>query len=71
MSSFINGRSTNQEIGIIMTEIFFLIEDAIEGGYTAKAVGQSIFTAADSMDELKKNIKEAVKCHFEDRDKKS
>jgi len=49
-----------------MNEIFFLVEEALEGGYTAKAIGESIFTEADSMDELKVNIREAVHCHFDD-----
>lgn len=49
-----------------MNEIIFLIEEALEGGYTAKAIGQSIFTEGDTIDELKANIKEAVDCHFEE-----
>jgi predicted RNase H-like HicB family nuclease len=52
-----------------MNEIIFLIEDALEGGFTAKAIGENIFTEAESLDELKLNIKEAVECHFEE-DKK-
>ncbi|HEY0041782.1 MAG TPA: hypothetical protein VGB71_14015 [Flavisolibacter sp.] len=48
-----------------MKELIFLVEEAIEGGYTAKALGESIFTEADSLNELKVNIKEAVECHFE------
>ena len=49
-----------------MTEIVFLIEDAAEGGYTARALGQSIFTEAESLDKLRQNVREAVACHFED-----
>jgi predicted RNase H-like HicB family nuclease len=52
-----------------MNEIIFLIEEALEGGFTAKAIGQSIFTEGDTMEEIKSNIKEAVECHFEE-DKK-
>ena len=52
-----------------MNDIIFLVEDALEGGYTAKAIGESIFNEAGTMDKLKKNIKEAVECHF-DKDKK-
>ncbi len=51
-----------------MTEIIFHVSEAPEGGYTAKAVGQSIFTEADSLDELKDMIRDAVQCHFEDDD---
>jgi hypothetical protein len=47
-------------------ELIFLVEDSPEGGYEAKALGESIFTAADSMSELKINIIESVQCHFED-----
>lgn len=48
-----------------MNELIFLIEEAPEGGFTAKALGESIFTEAETMDELKKMIKEAISCHFE------
>ena len=48
-----------------MTEIIFIVEDAPEGGVTAKALGESIFTEADDLEELKKNVKEAVECHFD------
>lgn len=40
-----------------MTEIIFLIEDALEGGFIAKAVGESIFTEGEPIDKLKENIK--------------
>jgi hypothetical protein len=49
-----------------MNEIFFLVEEALEGGYTAKGIGESIFTEGDTMDQLKANIREAVQCHFEE-----
>ncbi|HEX2787741.1 MAG TPA: 2-oxoisovalerate dehydrogenase [Ignavibacteria bacterium] len=51
-----------------MNEIIFLIEDDPEQGYTAKALGHSIFTEGDNLDELKKNIKDAINCHFEKQD---
>jgi hypothetical protein len=51
-----------------MNEVFFLVEEAIEGGYTARAIGESIFTEADTLDELKSNIREAVQCHFDEAD---
>jgi predicted RNase H-like HicB family nuclease len=47
-------------------EIIFLVEEADEGGYTARAVNESIFTEADTLDELRNNVREAVECHFED-----
>ena len=49
-----------------MNEIIFLIEEAAEGGYTARALGHSIFTEAESMDELRRQVRDAVKCHFEE-----
>lgn len=49
-----------------MTEVLFLVEESPEGGYTARAVGQSIFTEADTLAALRDNVREAVECHFED-----
>ncbi len=46
-------------------EIIFIVEEALEGGLTAKALGESIFTEAETMEELRENVKEAVECHFE------
>ncbi len=48
-----------------MSELIFMVEEAPEGGYTARALGASIFTEGETWDELKKNIQEAVACHFE------
>lgn len=49
-----------------MTEIVFLIEEDPEGGYCAKALGESIFTQAENMDELREMVRDAVRCHFPD-----
>jgi hypothetical protein len=49
-----------------MNEIIFLVEEAPEGGYTARALGFSIFTEANTWAELKTAIRDAVDCHFED-----
>ena len=49
-----------------MNEIFFLVEEAIEGGYNARAMGESIYTEGDSLEELKANIRDAVQCHFDE-----
>jgi hypothetical protein len=49
-----------------MNEIFFLVEEAPEGGYAAKALGESIFTEADTLDELHVNVRDAVRCHFDE-----
>jgi hypothetical protein len=47
-------------------ELIFIVEESLDGGYEARAVGESIFTEADNIDELKKNIAEAVRCHFDE-----
>ncbi len=49
-----------------MNEIVFLVEEAMEGGYTARALGFSIYTEADTWEDLKAAIQDAVNCHFED-----
>lgn len=49
-----------------MQEIIFVINESPEGGYEAEALGLSIFTEADSWDDLKNNIIESVSCHFDD-----
>jgi hypothetical protein len=49
-----------------MSEIIFLVEDAPDGGFSARALGYSIFTAADSELELQAMIRDAVACHFDD-----
>ncbi len=51
-----------------MKEILFLVEEAPEGGYVARAMGESIFTEADDLVQLAKMIREAVGCHFEKAD---
>lgn len=48
-----------------MSEIVFLVEDDPEGGYTARALGYSIFTEAETPEELEANARDAVRCHFE------
>ena len=47
-----------------MTEIVFLAEEAPEGGFTARAVGESIFTEADDEAALREMVRDAVRCHF-------
>ncbi len=49
-----------------MSEIIFLVEEAPDGGYLARALGQSIFTEADSLAELRAAIRDAVACHYPD-----
>jgi len=49
-----------------MDEIIFEVHDAEEGGYMARALGQSIFTQAETWEELRELVRDAVLCHFED-----
>ena len=48
-----------------MNEIIFLVEEAAEGGWNARALGESIFTQADTREALHENVREVVRCHFE------
>ena len=49
-----------------MNEIIFVIEEAVEGGFTARALGPSIFTEAETLDTLRQQVRDAVHCHFDD-----
>ena len=48
-----------------VNELVFLVEEAPEGGFTARALGAAIFTEADTLDALREAIRDAVRCHFE------
>jgi hypothetical protein len=48
------------------SEVIFLVEEAPEGGFTARALGESIFTEADDVAGLHVNVRDAVRCHFAD-----
>ena len=47
-----------------MREIIFLVEEAEEGGFVARALGEAIFTEGETWEELKEMIRDAVRCHF-------
>jgi hypothetical protein len=49
-----------------MSEIVFVVEEAPEGGFIARAVGESIFTEADTLQELHERTRDAVRCHFDE-----
>jgi hypothetical protein len=51
-----------------MTEIHFIVEEAPEGGFTARGVGADIFTEADDLPSLHEQVRDAVRCHFEEGD---
>lgn len=52
-----------------MNELIFLVEDAQDGGFTAKGIGASIFTEADTLEELREMIRDAVQCHFDEAER--
>ena len=49
-----------------MTEIVFLVQDSPEGGFEARALSASIYTEADTLDDLRAMVRDAVNCHFGD-----
>jgi dephospho-CoA kinase len=49
-----------------MDELIFLVAEAPEGGFTARALGESIFTEADDLDALREMVRDAVRCHFDE-----
>ncbi len=51
---------------VTMEELIFVVEEAPEGGYTARALGTSIFTEAATVEELHEEVRDAVRCHFDD-----
>ena len=49
-----------------MNEIIFVVEEAPEGGFIARALGESILTEADDMETLHEQVRDAVRCHFDE-----
>ena len=49
-----------------MDEIIFVVEEAPEGDVTARALGISIFTEADDIQSLREQIRDAVRCQFDE-----
>ena len=52
-----------------MNEIIFVVENAPEGGYTARALGHSVFTESNDRTELRDSIRDAVRCHFDEEER--
>ena len=48
-----------------MNEIVFLVEEDPEGGYSARALGESVFTEGETEEELKDNVRDALRCHYD------
>ncbi|MEI6184150.1 MAG: 2-oxoisovalerate dehydrogenase [Bacteroidota bacterium] len=53
-----------------MEELIFMVEESPEGGFIAKGLGISIYTQADTINELKEALIDAVHCHFDDNKKR-
>lgn len=49
-------------------EIIFVVEESLDGGFEAKAIGESIYTQGNSIEEMKENIMDSIKCHFDDEE---
>ncbi len=49
-----------------MKELIFIVEEAPGGGFTARALGESIFTEADDLISLHAQVRDAVRCHFDE-----
>ena len=49
-----------------MNEVIFVVEEAPEGGFTARALGISIFTEADDLGGLHAQVRDAIRCHFDE-----
>jgi hypothetical protein len=49
-----------------MSELIFIVREEEDGGYSARAVGQPIFTQGDSRGDLESMVRDAVRCHFGD-----
>lgn len=52
-----------------VSEIIFSVEESPEGGYEGNALGYSIYTQANTLEELKQMALDAVRCHFEPEDR--
>jgi len=50
----------------VVPEIVFLVQESPEGGYEAHALGHAIFTEADDLPSLKEQVRDAVRCHFDE-----
>jgi hypothetical protein len=56
-------------LGMSQSEIIFAVQESLEGGFEARALSHSIYTETESLDELKEKVQDAVRCHFEEKDR--
>ncbi|WP_216593775.1 hypothetical protein [Flavihumibacter sp. ZG627] len=50
----------------VLEELIFMVDESLEGGYTAKGIGVSIYTQGDTLEALKVAVVDAVRCHYDD-----
>ena len=53
-------------LGIMSEIIFEVVEDEVDSGYVARALGYGIHTEGESLEELRQNVREAVECYFDE-----
>jgi hypothetical protein len=51
------------------SEIIFTVSESPEGGYEARALGYSVYTEADTLEDLRVMVRDAVRCHFDEGDR--
>jgi predicted RNase H-like HicB family nuclease len=51
------------------SEIIFTVDESPEGGFEARALGYPVFTQADTLEELRAMVQDAVRCHFEEAER--
>jgi hypothetical protein len=51
------------------SEIIFIVEESVDGGFEAKALDHSIYTEADTLEGIKSTVRDAVQCHFDEEDR--
>ena len=54
-----------------MQELLFIVTESPDGGLTAHCKEQSIHTQAETMEDLRNAIIDAVHCHFDDNEKRN
>ena len=57
-----------RRLNMSSTELIFIVEEDLEGGFNARALGESIFVQGDTFEDLKINIRDALDCHYDKRE---
>lgn len=51
------------------TGIIFIVKESPDGGYEARSLDHSIYTEANTFEELHEMVHDAVSCHFKGKDR--